>query len=187
MKLRLSAVIGALAVLTGLLFIVRREFAAAISLEWTFVVLVAVIAGVQALRFVQTRRQTPLEATETADPERRYDAPTPGDDADEALGVARGWSRRGRRLRKRLRERAGDAATAAIMDVTGCSHAEAARRVRTGEWTDDPVAAWFLSDSVELPPKERLRMLVGSPLSRFGTAFDRTVRAVEALSGGEEP
>lgn len=185
MKVRFSGVVGAFAVLTGLLFIVQREFAASISLEWTLVLFVSGVAGVQALRFVQTRRGTSLEATETDDPERRYEAPTPGDDADEALGIAHGWSRQGRRSRRQLKERVGEAAATAIMDAVGCSRAEAIRRIESGEWTDDPVAAWFLSDTVELDRGERLRLLMGSPLTRFGTAFDRTVRAVEALNRGE--
>jgi hypothetical protein len=184
-RLRLSAVVGVLAVLSGFLFLVQREFAAALSLEWTLVLLVAVVAGVQALRFVQNRRHSPLQATETPDPERRYEAPTPGDDADEALGIARGWSRRGRRSRTQLRERVGEAAVAAIVDTAGCSREEATERIRRGEWTDDDVAAWFLSDTVELGARERLRLLLGSPLSRFGAAFDRAVRAVEAYSEGE--
>lgn len=187
MNVRLSGIIGAIAVLVGLLFIVQREFAAALSLEWTLVLFIAAIAGIQALRFVQERRHTTLEATETADPERRYEAPTPGDDADQTLGLASGWSRRGRRSRAQLRERVAEAAAAAIVDTTGCSRSEAIQRIQRGEWTDDPVAAWFLSDTIELGPRERLRLLLGSPLSRFGAAFDRTVQAVEALTGGEEP
>jgi hypothetical protein len=186
-NVRLSGIIGAIAVLIGLLFIVQREFAAALSLEWTLVLLIAAMAGIQALRFVQDRRHTTLEATETGDPERRYEAPTPGDDADETLGLASGWSRRGRRSRAQLRERVAEAATAVIVDTTGCSRTEAIQRIRRGEWTDDPIAAWFLSDSVELGRRERLRLLLGSPLSRFGAALDRTVQAVEARTGGEEP
>jgi hypothetical protein len=184
-RLRFSAVLGVLAVLLGFILLVQRELAAALSLEWTLVLLVAVAAGVQALRFVQSRRQTPLQATETPDTEQRYQAPTPGDDVDEALGVARGWSRRGRRSRNQLRERAGEAAIAAIIDATGCSRAAAVERVQRGEWTDDLVAAWFLSDTVELGRRERLRLLLGSPLSRFGAAFDRTLRAVETYYRGE--
>jgi len=186
-NVRLSGVLGAIAVLIGLVFIFRREFAATLSLEWTLVLLVAAAAGLQALRFVQERRHTPLEATETGDPERRYEAPTPGDDADETLRLAGGWSRRGRRSRNRLRERVAQAATAAIADTAGCSREAAARRVQEGEWTDDPVAAWFLSDSVALDRRERLRLLLGSPFSRFGAAFDRTVRAIEERTGGEGP
>lgn len=187
MNVRLSGILGAVAVLVGLLFIVQREFAAALSLEWTLVLLVAAVAGIQALRFAQERRHTPLEATETGDPERRYEAPMPGDDADQTLGLAGGWSRQGRRSRSQLRERVAQAATAAIADTAGCSREEAARRIQEGEWTDDPVAAWFLSDTVDLSRRERLRLLLGSPLSRFGAAFDRTVQAIEERTGGEAP
>lgn len=185
MNVRLSGILGAIAVIIGLLFIVQREFAAALSLEWTLVLFIAIVAGIQALRFVQERRHTPLEATETGDPERRYEAPTPGDDADESLSLASGWSRRGRRSRAQLRERVAEAAIAAIVDTTGCTREEAIEKIEQGEWTDDPVAAWFLSDTVELGPRQRLRLLLGSPLSRFGAAFDRAVRAIDDQTGGE--
>lgn len=185
MKLRLSAAIGALAVLTGLAVLVWQDLAAALSLEWALVLLVAIVAGVQALRFVQRRRTTPLQATETPDPERRYTAPTPGDDAQELLGTASGWSMRGRRSKATLRERLGNAAIEAVIDARGCREAEAVRRIETGEWTDDPVAAWFLSDTVTLSTGQRLRLVVRSPGSRFEAGFDRTVRAVDRLSEGE--
>jgi len=186
-RLRFSAVLGALAVLTGLLFVVRQELAATITLEWTLVLLVAGASGVQAFRFVQNRRSTPLDATETGDPERRYEAPTPGDDADEALRIAQGWSRRGRRSRQTLKQRASEAAAAMLVDTAGCSAEEAAEQIRTGEWTDDPVAAWFLSDRVGLDRGTRLRLVMGSPLSRFRTGFTRAVRAIEEGGGGGQP
>lgn len=185
MKLRLSAAVGALAVLVGLTTLVWRDLAAAISLEWALVLLVAIVAGLQALRFVQRRRTTPLQATETPDPEQRYTAPTPGDDAAELLSTASGWSMRGRRSRANLRERVGNAAVDAIVDATGCREDEAARRLETGEWTDDPVAAWFLSERVTLSARERLRLVVRAPGSRFEAGFDRAVTAVERLVEGE--
>lgn len=185
MKLRLSAAIGTLAVLAGLAVLVWQDLAAALSLEWALVLLVAIVAGLQSLRFVQRRRTTPLQATETSDPEQRYTAPTPGDDADESLSSASSWSVQGRRARSSLRDRVGTAAVAALVDATGCREEEAARRIKTGEWTDDPVAAWFLSESVTLSPRQRLQLMITSPGSRFATGFDRAVRAVEQLSEGE--
>jgi len=184
-RLRLSAAVGTLAVLTGLAVLVWQDLAAALSLEWALVLLVAVVSGLQALRFVQNRRNSPLQATETPDPERRYTAPTPGDDVQELLATASGWSMRGRRAKSNLRERVGNAAVEAIVDATGCREAEAARRVESGEWTDDPVAAWFLSESVTLSTRQRLELVIRSPGSRFGTGFDRTVQAVDRLSEGE--
>jgi len=184
-RLRLSAAVGALAVLIGLATLVWEGLAAALSLEWALVLLVAVVAGIQALRFVQQRRNTSLRATETPDPEQRYTAPTPGDDAEESLSTASGWSRRGRRAKSSLRKRVGDAAIDAIVDATGCREDEAVRRIETGEWTEDPLAAWFLSENVTLSTRQRLRLLVRSPGSQFETGFDRAVAAIERLSEGE--
>jgi len=74
---------------------------------------------------------------------------------------------------------------AAVVNATGCRQEEAARRIESGEWTDDPVAAAFLSEQVSLTARERLRLVLGSPGSQFLTQVDRAVKAVERLT--EEP
>ena len=185
MRHRLSAVGGALAVLAGLLVLVWSDLAPSLSLGWALVVLVAIAAGVQSLRFVQERRKTPLQATETSDPEERYTAPTPGDDIDATLVRTGGWAFRDNRSRGQLRDRVHEAAVAAIVDTSGCDRGEAARRIQHGEWTDDRVAAWFLSESVTLTTRERLRLAVDSPGARFATGFGRAVQAVQRLTEGE--
>ena len=182
MRLRLSAAVGAVAVLVGLAISFQQGLAGAIPASWAFVLLVAVVAGVQTLSTVFSRRGTPIQGADTGDPERRYEAPTPGDDLAETLAFARRRSRAGDRPRDRLRERVADIAAAAVADAAGCSTDEAAERVRTGEWTDDPVAAWFLGEEVGLPPATRARLLAAAPFSQFEASFDRTVREVERLS-----
>lgn len=184
MRLRLSAGIGAVAVLVGLAISFQQGFASAIPASWAFVLLIAVVAGVQTIRTAFSRRRTPIQATDTGDPERRYEAPTPGDDLAETIALARQRSRGGDRPRDRVRERVADAAAAAVANAEGCSVDEAAERVRNGEWTEDPVAAWFLGDEVGLRPAERARLLASAPFSQFEASFDRTVREIERLSGG---
>lgn len=183
MRLRLSAAIGAAAVLVGLLVSFQQEFAALLPGSWAFVLLVAVVAGIQTVSTALSRRRTPIREEETGDPERRYEAPVPGDDLTETLRFARNHSRAGDRPRDRIRDRVADAAVAAVADVDGCSKREARERVRTGEWTDDPVAAWFLSEAVGLTPRERARLLAAAPFSQFEAAFDRTVAAIDAKTG----
>jgi len=183
MRLRLSAAVGAVAVLVGLLVSFQQELAALLPGSWAFVLLVALIAGVQAVSAAFSRRNTPLREEETGDPERRYEAPTPGDELHETLRFARNRSRAGDRPRDRLRERVADVAVAAIADAEGCSTAEARERIRTGDWTDDPIAAWFLSEEVGLAPSVRARLLAAAPFSQFDAAFDRTVQVVEAKTG----
>lgn len=185
MKLRLSAVGGALAVVAGLLVLVWSDLAPSLSLGWALIVLVAIAAGVQSVRFVQQRRKTPLQATATPDPEERYAAPTPGDDIDITLARTGGWAFRDKRSRGQLRDRVHEAAVVAIVDASGCDRGKAAQRIKHGEWTDDRVAAWFLSESVTLTSRERLRLALDSPGSRFATGFGRAVQAVERLTEGE--
>lgn len=187
MRLRLSAAIGAVAVLVGLAVSFQQGLASAIPASWAFVLLIAVVAGAQTVSIVFSRRRTPIQAAETGDPERRYEAPTPGGDLAETLALARQGSRAGDRPRDRVRERVAGAAVAAVADAEGCSREEATERVRTGEWTDDPVAAWFLGEEVGLPAATRARLLATAPFSQFEASFDRSVREIERLSdhGGE--
>lgn len=180
MRRRLAA-FGAVAVLVGLFVSFRQEFAGLIPATWVFVLLIAVAAGVQSVTTALSRRRTPIRETDTGDPERRYEAPTPGDDIRETLRYARRSSRRGDRPREQLRERIATVAAAAVADAEDCSESAARERVRTGEWTEDPVAAWFLSDEVRLPPAERARLLATAPFSQYEAAFARTVGVVDDL------
>lgn len=182
MRLRLSAAIGAVAVLVGLFVSFQQEFASLLPGSWAIVLVVAVVAGIQTISTALSRRRTPIREEETGDPERRYEAPVPGDDLAETLRFARQYSRAGDRPRDRIRERIADAAVAAVVETEGCSADEARERVRSGEWTDDPVAAWFLGEEVGLPPAVRARLFAAAPFSQFEAAFDRTVRAVETTT-----
>lgn len=56
-----------------------------------------------------------------------------------------------------LRERLREAAVAVVASRDGVDPETAAARVERGEWTDDPVAAAFLSPSVRAPPSVRWR------------------------------
>jgi|AntRauTorcE11898_2_1112593.scaffolds.fasta_scaffold29102_2 hypothetical protein len=184
MRLRFTAAIGAIAVLVGLAISFQQGLASAIPASWAFVLVIAVVAGVQTIRTAFSRRRTPIQAAETGDPERRYEAPTPGDDLAETIALSRQRTRGTDRPRDRVRRRVATAAAAAVADAEGCSLEEAGERVRTGEWTEDPVAAWFLGEAVGLAPAERARLLASAPFSQFEASFDRTVREVERLSGG---
>jgi hypothetical protein len=184
---RWLAGLGVVAVLVGLFVSFQQEFAGAIPVSWVFVLLVAVAAGVQSVSSALSRRRTPLEQAETEDPERRYEAPTPGEDLDELVRFASKRSRRGNRPREQIRDRIAEVAVDAIVAAEDCSASTARERVRTGEWTDDPVAAWFLGEDVRLHPAERGRLLASAPFSQYEAAFDRTVRVVDDLAshGGE--
>ncbi|WP_053946929.1 DUF7269 family protein [Halolamina sediminis] len=181
---RALAGLGAVAVLVGLFVSFQQEFAGLFPGNWIFVLLIAVAAGIQSVSTVLARRRTPIYETETGDPERRYEAPTPGDDLHELMGFASNRSRGANRSRDQVRERLVAVAAAAIADAEGCPESEAHDRIEDGEWTDDPVAAWFLSRDVGLAPAERARLLAAAPFSQYEAAFDRTVRVVDEIASG---
>ena len=179
---RALAGVGAAAVLVGLFVSFRQEFAAALPGSWVFVLLVAIAAGIQSVSAVLARRRTEIYETETGDPERRYEAPVPGDDLHEIMGFASNRGRGVNRSRDRVRERLVAVAAVAVADTEDCSESEARDRIERGEWTDDPIAAWFLSQDVGLAPAERARLLAAAPFSQYESAFDRTVRVIDELA-----
>lgn len=78
-----------------------------------------------------------------------------------------------------LRERLREATVAVVASREGVDRETAAAHVERGEWTDDPLAAAFLSDSLRAPPATRFR-------ERWSTTppvVARTRRTVAALEG----
>jgi hypothetical protein len=182
---RVVTVFGVAAVLVGLASVAIGGPVVGLDLDYTFVTMVGLLALAQGVRYASARWTAEPVAAETDDPELRYRVPVPGDDVDELLARASGWSFRGARDRQTLRERLGDVAVQTLVSRGACDAAEATRRVESGEWTDDPVAAGFLSDAPRrLPLRERLRGLFRSE-PRVAYEVSRTVDAIAALQ--EEP
>lgn len=180
---RVVTVVGLGAVGFGLVSVALRE-TFGFSLSYTFVTLLGLLAVAQGLRAVSGRRGTDGEETETGDPELRYLVPTPGDDFDELLGDTAGWSLQSVSRQRDVRDRLHRVAVDALATYEHCTAEEARERIEEGTWTDDPVAASFLSDSVPAPPLGvRLRQLVRRE-SGFGYRVARTVDAIDALQEG---
>jgi hypothetical protein len=78
-----------------------------------------------------------------------------------------------------LRERLREAAVALVASRRGLDRETAAGRIERGEWTDDPVAAAFLSESLRAPAAVRWLEYV----STTPRVVSRTRRTVEALEG----
>lgn len=179
--MRLTTVAGVLAVGLGVVALVAPELVSIPGVGDPFVTLVGVLALLQGVRYGSDWWAVEVRTLETGDPEQRYRVPAPGDDADEALRTATGWSTRHRRRRDELRDRLTEAAAAALVargEAESVSAAEAV--VAAGEWTADPAAAWFLGDGVDLPAGLRLRAALGrEPLFYFGAR--RTIDAVAGL------
>lgn len=181
------ATIGLTLAALGLLFVFVPDAASLLSLPRLGVVVLGVFAIVQGIRSLQARRRAGIDGAEPPAPEARQTTDWPGDEFDHRVSVLS--RRRGRswaggeheRLRRRLRAAAVEAAA----HRWRLQSDEARQRIETGEWTDDPAAAWFLGGSaVDRPPLSvRIRAFVDAQTA-FGFYANRTADAVVGLREG---
>jgi len=180
--MRLAEPLGAVAVVAGFVVLSDRSVAALLALDESLLLLLAVLAAVLGIGAVRDRRDADPEAADTADVERRYEAPRPGAEFDDRLAGAAGFSRPSQRRQAELRDRVADAAAGALTAV-GVDDDAAADLIGDGEWTEDRLAAWFLSPGLELPLRTKLQTLRSG--SRFQFAADRAIDAVGTLQRGD--
>ncbi|MFC4438359.1 MULTISPECIES: DUF58 domain-containing protein [Natrialbaceae] len=170
--LGLAAFTAGVAALFGVLEIALSQSIAVI------VGLLAVVIGIRSLLNRGDANRTP-----TPDPERRTAVPVPGETLAESIGAFRtaktSYTPTSRRTTDGLRA----AAIAALTRFDGRTEEEATQQLEDGTWTDDPVAAAFLSSSIE-PPSRSVRdrlAAVASRKSRFYTQVRRAVAAIAAI------
>lgn len=171
--------LGAIGVGLGFLFVLLPGLAAVLPLPRLTLVVIGLLAAVEGVRSVQTRRRSEIEGATPPDPEAGIESEAPGDDFD--THIARMSSRRGwtggdfDRVEARLRT----AAIGAVASRYGIPRGEARDRIDQGTWTDDPVAAAFLGgENVAEPPLgDRLRMMLDST-PRFQHYAFRTADAI---------
>ncbi len=176
--MRYRVLIGAAAVLTGVLVLFDRGLAGVIDFSFVAVTLVGAFALVQGLRYANARRRTERRSLDPGEPERRARAAVPGAEFDADLARVMGAGYRRYTLRNRLRDRVRTVAIAATVRDRSCSQDRAATLVDGGEWTDDPIAAAFLSSEVPYPLGHRVRTrLLGR--STFRTGLDAAMDAIE--------
>lgn len=122
---------------------------------------------------------TTLRQATMPEVERPTPVPAPGDEFDRHLAEWRNWLPfAGSTARNDARQRLRRVAVRVIAADVGCSREEAERRVDEGTWTDDSVAAGFLSPEGERPSLA-IRL---SALRRGETGAQYAVRhTVEAL------
>ena len=175
MNRRLPAAVGVVAVLVGLAGVVAG-LTGPFSLTEVFVTVVGLLALIPGARYALERRAVDPNWTDLGDPERRYRAPTPGDDFDRHVNVGHLPVASLRRTRSRIRD-----AAVASMVANGVPAETAEERVESGEWTDDPVAASFLRPGpTRVPIRDRIRALIdGRPIVQVRAS--RAVAAVAAL------
>ncbi|SNR40140.1 DUF7269 family protein [Halorubrum vacuolatum] len=167
--MRLRVAVGVATVLAGFILLFDHGLAGTIAFSTVAVTLVGAFAVVQGLRYANARRRAERRSLDPGEPERRVQAVVPGTEFDSDLTRAIGTSPRRYGLRKRLRERVRAVAITATARERNCSTARAADLVATGEWTDDPVAAAFLSPERTAPIGHRIRTrLLGRSTFRAG-------------------
>ncbi|WP_222920035.1 hypothetical protein [Natrinema sp. SYSU A 869] len=82
-----------------------------------------------------------------------------------------------------VRRRLVDGAVRVVTTKRGLAADAAREAVRSGTWTDDPVAAAFLAADLPQPPRERLRAAV-DPGAAYHRRVRRTLAAIEAIDDG---
>ncbi|MDF9745698.1 DUF7269 family protein [Natrinema salsiterrestre] len=147
---------------------------------------VVIAAGVCWRVWTADRSRAP-PLLEGAPPE---EAPIPtehvaGREADRTLtAAARGWYRcRPNESIADVRRRLTDGAVRVLTTKRGLAADSARDAVRSGTWTDDPVAAAFLADDVRQPLGERLRAPV-DPGAAHVRRVRRTLAAIDAIDDG---
>lgn len=177
--MRSAIVVGLVAVALGVVSILDPGVAELFDLDYLFVTLVGVLSGLVGLYYLNRRRGVSRETIGFDDPERRYRVAVPGADLDDRIGALSTRSRfqgSDRDVQGRFRE----AAIRALVVHAGYDHAAARDAVECGEWTDDPVAASFLADGGQYPPRLRLKAFFGrADLSVTGARH--TVAAIAAV------
>lgn len=150
-----------------------------------------VVAGISisaiatgALALVR-RLFTDYETAETADVEYRESVTVPGSAFDDTLaGAIHGLSRTRVDARRDATERLQRAAVSIYAQAERIPEAEAREAVASGTWTDDPVAAQFLSaESSVSATGDQVRSLVGRR-TKLSTDTDRVLAELAALAPG---
>ncbi len=191
--MRPLAVVGVAAVAAGFLVVFDAGLAEAFGLSTFVVTLIGVLGVLQGIRYVNARRGRDRATVTLGEPERREPATVPGADLDGEIRRAAGGRLRRRRTRERIQGRVRSVAVRTVARRRNHPHDRAEALVESGEWTDDPTAAAFLSSSVRYPLRDRLRGgLFGRPTYHVGVLaalaeIERLDRGVEAgAEGGAE-
>ena len=177
---RLLLAAGVVLAVLGLAMTAAPGLAAAVPTRRRMVLLVGVVALLGAVGVLSRRRAVDVERIETGDPETLVDLPAPGDEARGAFRRASALQLTG--SRDRVEQRLHEVATDVVARRHDCTDDAARALLASGEWTDDPFAAAFLSEdgateAPRIPPTEWVR--VDSP---FQYRARRTVDAIIDLT-----
>lgn len=177
---RLLTTVGFVAVVLGLLFVLRPSFA--FDLGGTRSLLIGLLALVQGARLFSAARDRPIEGAETSDPEVRSELPRAGDEFDDLLARTRGRRRSDRYNRETVEERLETAAIDVLVRRGNESPDDARRKLAEGTWTTDPyAAAFFAGGSATVSLRQRLSHAM-SRESRFQRQARHAVDAIDSMA-----
>lgn len=148
-------IVGLGVFLLGVATVVAPSTAAAVPIEgvvellggpYVFVAAFGVVAFVVVVGVMGARAIDGLDEATPPDPEDVYQVPVPGHEFDAFVDSGGGVTARilGNR-HERARNRVRRTALSTLIRTGGMSRDEAEAAIREGTWTDDPVAASFLS------------------------------------------
>lgn len=150
---------------------------------WVFVASFGVLGLVVVITVLLARGIQGIDESTPPDPERVYRVPSPGQSFDEFVGT--GVSIRERLFGDRheqIRQRVRQTALSTLMRTEGMSRQEAKTAIRKGTWTDDSVAASFLSRRQTPGTGERIAAALGSE-SSFQRGARRAAQAIARHEG----
>lgn len=176
--------LGGAAALAGLAVAVRPSLTTGFSPTYVVVTLVGVLALLQAIGAALARRRGERRQADLPEVERRRAFPHPGAAFDERLAALPRWpGRRADRQRREIREELREVAVETLVRYGGLAPTEAAERIESGTWTEDPRAAWFLAPdaAIGIPLTERVRDALGVEYA-FGRRARVTVAELTAYT-----
>ncbi|ARS88846.1 DUF58 domain-containing protein [Natrarchaeobaculum aegyptiacum] len=141
--------------------------------------LAVLLAALMTLR----RRRTGRHLRSTPSPERRSPVPVPAVQPRAVLEEFEPVTDRYDVLGRHVQRGLAALAIAVFTRIDGDSTDAALDRIEDGSWTDDPVAAAFLSPTLEAPDRNlraKLSSIVGE--SQFITSVRRVVAAIDAVA-----
>lgn len=154
--MRRRALVGLLAAIVGIGMVWFRGLAGVFQLGSLVVTAVGALSVAVGIDYLRRRRGVRRRTATVDPPEPGYRSTVPGEeiDADLAASGAGGAERRGE-IRHRLRDVTADV----LVADAGYRREDARRAVDDGTWTDDEVAAGYLAEPMQLPPRWQVRNL----------------------------
>ncbi|MFC7138707.1 DUF58 domain-containing protein [Halosimplex aquaticum] len=181
----IRAALGLVIVVLGIAAVVGVDAVPELPFDATLVTFVAGLSLALGALIMVRRAFAAVSTAETADVEYRESVSVPGTEFDSLLhGAVHGMGGRRLSARQTVVERLREAAVSIYAQAERIPEAEARERVDDGTWTDDAVAAQFLTgESRVSSTSDQVRTLVGRG-SKLAAHADRVIAELTELAPG---